>query len=677
MWPQSLGFSKTRTAPGPKTRRARRPQQSFALSIRTSYQPGRMLTRGNVEALSKKLEDPAAAFDAALERSDVEEAAAVALAALLTDQPLGLAQLQKIAADVSVPDVLLPLFARASGSLEAVLPALELDEHREALVLAAAVSKLEGQPPKWLVDALSVQIDRSITDASYELLVACAYQLDVPALFEIRHSVRTYLGAAEAREVWATVKRDISKPLSILPEQELSLPVVSVKRGGDEPGRNDSCPCGSGQKYKKCHGAQGGLAPATKSRAARLAELLAQLEPKHVVALTAADLGGVDLAKAPLKLALAIFREWMFRQRWQQAEAAVEQLCVHPGRIVEADGYRDEFIWQALSHGRLEEAQRQFAKVEKPEALTPVLDIHAGLLGAWPDWFELIEDVCVDAVKSGQLLDLVDLVYVLLQRAPGLGLWLGGGIFDRLKPEEAEQLYLSMDDARDRLGLPVARARQRVRAAQAKAPAKKLDPKEKAKIRALEGTLEESKRKMRQIEQLLEKERAKASVEAPAAAAAPGARKAFAQRIDELEDRIREGNAERAKLRREVAELTERLEQGKEVAAPKAEAITEEPGETATRPRGLMLAQWEPRAVESLEELPARVSEDVLVKIAELGSGDAAHWIEVKQLQGVAGLYTARIGIHYRALFTVEGKTLRVHEVVHREGFDTALRRFK
>ena len=90
-----------------------------------------------------------------------------------------------------------------------------------------------------------------------------------------------------------------------------------------------------------------------------------------------------------------------------------------------------------------------------------------------------------------------------------------------------------------------------------------------------------------------------------------------------------------------------------------------------------MLAQWEPRAVESLEALPARVSEDVLVKIAELGSGDAAHWIEVKQLQGVAGLYTARIGIHYRALFTIEGKTLRVHEVVHREGFDTALRRFK
>ena len=26
---------------------------------------------------------------------------------------------------------------------------------------------------------------------------------------------------------------------------------VTVK---DEPGRNDPCPCGSGKKYKKCHG---------------------------------------------------------------------------------------------------------------------------------------------------------------------------------------------------------------------------------------------------------------------------------------------------------------------------------------------------------------------------------------------------------------------------------------
>ncbi len=31
--------------------------------------------------------------------------------------------------------------------------------------------------------------------------------------------------------------------------------VQPVRREGPKVGRNDSCPCGSGQKFKKCHGA--------------------------------------------------------------------------------------------------------------------------------------------------------------------------------------------------------------------------------------------------------------------------------------------------------------------------------------------------------------------------------------------------------------------------------------
>jgi preprotein translocase subunit SecA len=31
---------------------------------------------------------------------------------------------------------------------------------------------------------------------------------------------------------------------------------VAQRRGGDKVGRNDPCPCGSGKKYKKCHGVE-------------------------------------------------------------------------------------------------------------------------------------------------------------------------------------------------------------------------------------------------------------------------------------------------------------------------------------------------------------------------------------------------------------------------------------
>ncbi|HET9276324.1 MAG TPA: SEC-C metal-binding domain-containing protein, partial [Gemmatimonadales bacterium] len=39
------------------------------------------------------------------------------------------------------------------------------------------------------------------------------------------------------------------------PRQQINQGPVTVKRAGDKVGRNDPCPCGSGKKYKKCHGA--------------------------------------------------------------------------------------------------------------------------------------------------------------------------------------------------------------------------------------------------------------------------------------------------------------------------------------------------------------------------------------------------------------------------------------
>jgi preprotein translocase subunit SecA len=33
---------------------------------------------------------------------------------------------------------------------------------------------------------------------------------------------------------------------------------VEQRRTGEKVGRNDPCPCGSGLKFKKCHGKDGG-----------------------------------------------------------------------------------------------------------------------------------------------------------------------------------------------------------------------------------------------------------------------------------------------------------------------------------------------------------------------------------------------------------------------------------
>jgi preprotein translocase subunit SecA len=37
-------------------------------------------------------------------------------------------------------------------------------------------------------------------------------------------------------------------------EPEIQLPKVTIRRDTPKVGRNDPCPCGSGKKYKNCHG---------------------------------------------------------------------------------------------------------------------------------------------------------------------------------------------------------------------------------------------------------------------------------------------------------------------------------------------------------------------------------------------------------------------------------------
>jgi preprotein translocase subunit SecA len=41
----------------------------------------------------------------------------------------------------------------------------------------------------------------------------------------------------------------------ILNRGEEPTAAATVQRQADKVGRNDPCPCGSGKKYKKCHGA--------------------------------------------------------------------------------------------------------------------------------------------------------------------------------------------------------------------------------------------------------------------------------------------------------------------------------------------------------------------------------------------------------------------------------------
>lgn len=660
-----------------------------------------MLTRDFVQGLAKQLEakaaDAAPLLAAAREAHDADEVAAILLAKLIAGQTVPLAEVLAIASEVSVAELLLPLAARAKGTHAAAatkaLTADVLEVDRQALLVAAAV--LQGPKPKAtpaLKTALARFAKKDLPDTAYEVVVAVVHALGDEVLFKARQSLEKWMTAAEVKQVLESFALDVKDPLGLLPEGETPLPQLTVRHEGPEPGRNDPCPCGSGQKYKKCHGGSGGLEASPSSRAQRLAQLAPRLEPKHMRALWLADVRRLDPTTLSVQSHCEGARLLVDRRQWALAEAWWESYIP---RTSNPDVAREELIFLAATYGQSALVKRQRAKLHDAGVVGPGIDFVLGLWGKHPALFAELEAMLGTALQGHDSRDAIEAAYSLLQHAPALGVALGEWLLPRIKSRaEAEELWWCIDVARDGLGLgrvPFLAEGGRLVApkdrAQDRAPAPEQTPAPAPKApepapHALSEELEAGRRRIGELEAQL------AAATAPPTRAAPapdGARRVLKDKVDELEARIREGNEERARLRKELAEAQGRLGRKDDRAPPEPlpAAANDDASDGAdgshARPRGLTWPTFTPRAREALEELPARVARDAMGRVAELTSGEASGWQEVKQLQGVAGLFSVRVGIHYRVLFTmnVEARTLVVEDVIARESFDTAIRRFK
>jgi uncharacterized protein YecA (UPF0149 family) len=61
--------------------------------------------------------------------------------------------------------------------------------------------------------------------------------------------------ADELEEAFMRRKRRELEQARMAGAGDAAAPVQQVVRGQDKIGRNDPCHCGSGKKFKKCHGA--------------------------------------------------------------------------------------------------------------------------------------------------------------------------------------------------------------------------------------------------------------------------------------------------------------------------------------------------------------------------------------------------------------------------------------
>ena len=84
-----------------------------------------------------------------------------------------------------------------------------------------------------------------------------AYALFVDMMLRLREQVLGYLFAVELREEGQIEEAQAKKEHQASAQRvrmNLEPEPVAVRRDGKKVGRNDPCPCGSGKKYKKCHG---------------------------------------------------------------------------------------------------------------------------------------------------------------------------------------------------------------------------------------------------------------------------------------------------------------------------------------------------------------------------------------------------------------------------------------
>ncbi len=78
-------------------------------------------------------------------------------------------------------------------------------------------------------------------------------------LFAILSRSARLQGPAAAPTALTAATQSAEAPASAEPaapaEQEIKLPSITIRRDAPKVGRNDPCPCGSGKKFKNCHGA--------------------------------------------------------------------------------------------------------------------------------------------------------------------------------------------------------------------------------------------------------------------------------------------------------------------------------------------------------------------------------------------------------------------------------------
>lgn len=453
----------------------------------------------------------------------------------------------------------------------------------------------------------------------------------------------------------------------------------AIVHAAPKVGRNEPCPCGSGQKYKRCHGNTAHDVPLTPSTLtvddiiAMPYERVCMLEPEA-------------LADLPLQ---ALLSRFVAAKAQPRAEQVLELVAARPGVPPEhIDHYRARMIEDAMPRFRHDFIQRHIGKLINAErvGLDPLARLGLSLRLRSPDVGDGLLAAASDVVQddTGRLAAM--LAAHLLFVAPPLGILIGRGCL--LADDELVEVLLSMtEEARAQLGLPSNDLAVRIHAGlQHEREARDA----RMEAEGLRAALQEATRRNRELEQRgrgleaqLRERDAAASIQRESNTTSDFAdARALREKIELLQERIREGNQERAALRRQLAATGSDADDGERAQSSGSVApMPDDEEETVAAdlaPRRIMVPCWSRQAEDGLRAVPAHVAAEALRTVADLAGGDVAAWRAVKRPKRVdRAVLMVRIGIHHRLIFEDEGDRLDVLELIPRSGLDVAIKRLR
>jgi hypothetical protein len=638
---------------------------------------GERISRSQIEAAG---EPTVAAIEAALVAWDHEQAAMLALARARTHK-ISIDLVGRILPGLELPSIATALIAVADGDRKALLPLIK--ERRfpitkeasdlEAIVLYAA---WKAGAVGWLADLRRLSA-RQLTAEAYALLAT------IGATVEDEHALAALKPIATfAKEYAKSVAAD-DKAMAMTIEQAVAaLPAdVEISRGGftvraqKQPGRNDPCSCGSGQKYKKCC-ADKPVAAASPIPGLSWDEFLAgdKLTSEHVAELAITELLKIDIAKLATEPLTKMLQRFTTANAWTHAERVVEELATRKENNQEfADDMRSEVIEYALRAGETHRAlvDRQIALLSPKGRERYDLEVAVRAGGATA-WDALVAHVGRTTVSEDPL-DDVDLAYSLLRAQPALGIYFARACIGALHVDDPDLLLEYVEDVRDQLGLaPTDPSWDVLDALSAKTKRTKKPDDGVLKEQLAESTAraDQLERSLAALRNELASERTK-----PAAELVRAKTDEIDGRIEELEGLIREGQAERRDLRKQLEVAAEKKP---EPSAGRKDDVDEGVDDLPIAARGITLPRFDRKFTDSLADVPGPVASEAMRTIGTLSAGDGFAWKGVKQAKDmVRPLLMTRVGIHHRLLFRCDDGILDVMDLITRETLLTTLKRIR